>query len=102
MTATVTDRLRRDLAREEAWLDGDWDSRSARGIATMERHAAKRDELRSLLGLPPYRRKTIGELMRPDISYHDANGRPLIGPCHVTGCPYQSLPGGESDHDRHR
>jgi hypothetical protein len=53
---TVTDRLRAELAREETWLAGDWDSRSARGIRTMERHAAKRDELRALLGLPKWER----------------------------------------------
>ena len=41
---------------------------------------------------------TVGELARPDIAYHDANGRPLIGPCHVSGCPYMSLPGGGDAH----
>jgi len=25
---------------------------------------------------------------------HDANGRPLIGPCYLTGCSYASRPGG--------
>lgn len=56
MPGTVTGRLRADLAREEEWLKGDWDSRSARGVATMERHRAKRDELRALLGEPPAHR----------------------------------------------
>lgn len=38
---------------------------------------------------------TAGETANPGWVYHDANGRPLIGPCDTPGCPYASLPGGE-------
>jgi len=41
--------MERELARHEEWLAGDWDSRSARGIAAMERHRAERDRLRAAL-----------------------------------------------------
>jgi ParB family chromosome partitioning protein len=45
--------MERQLARHEEWLAGDWDSRSARGIATMERHRAERDRLRAALRPSP-------------------------------------------------
>lgn len=41
---------------------------------------------------------TPGELAHPEYDYHDANGRPLIGPCHVPGCSGMSLPGGGDAH----
>ncbi len=41
---------------------------------------------------------TPGEIAHPEIMYHDANGRPLIGPCHVPGCDGMSLPGGGDAH----
>lgn len=45
----TTETMERQLARHEQWLAGDWDSRSARGIAARDRHAAERDRLRAAI-----------------------------------------------------
>jgi hypothetical protein len=41
--------LEKAAQREEEWLAGDWDSRSARGIDTMYRHRARLDSLTAAL-----------------------------------------------------
>ncbi len=66
---TVTERLTRDLAREEDWLAGDWDSRSARGLAARDRHATRRDELRAILGLPWHCRPCGRDYPQPVVSH---------------------------------
>lgn len=44
---------------------------------------------------------TSGEVANPGWAYRDANGRELMGPCHVPGCTGISLPGGGDNHPAH-